>query len=221
METCLILGKRGYENYYALAEQILRAHFLPAQLLDTSFIPEYEDKSKEGQYRMASRAKGAFGFPTPYGHEDKKGAWISFNWDIVGGGVNGLCEAYKEIAYIKDDVLVVPMHFAIDNQFVSMTDPYLSNGIMTIIPKADVKSVKLRMPHRAKIKSASHTYTLDGEWLYFIIDSKPLVIEFEFETVDIDYQFRGANIVLRWKGESVICSNNLDRRLCYFDNIEK
>ena len=222
MESCLIMGKHGYDGYYAMAEEILRAHFLPSQLLDTSFIPEYEDESNVSTYKMASRAKGSFGFPTPYGHEDKPGAWISFNWDIVGGGVNGLCEAYKEIAYENGDMLVVPMHFACDRENYTVTDPYTANGVMTVSAKKNLRTLKLRIPHRAKIKCADRPYTVSGEWIYASLDAKnePFTVEFEFETKDIAYDFRGWRIKLRWHCEEVVGANNGDRRLCFFESIE-
>ena len=221
MESCLIMGRHGYDGYYAMAEQILRAHFLPAQLLDTSFIPEYEDENDVCRYRMASRAKGAFGFPTPYGHEDQPGAWISFNWDIVGGGVNGLCEAYKQLAYTDGDVLTLPMHFACDNDLCAVRDPYRADGVMTVYPKENFSAVKLRVPQRAKIKRVSHPYTVCGEWIYVTLGGKKeeLTVEFELEIKDIIYDFRGEKIKFRWHGEEVIGASNGNRRLCFFESV--
>lgn len=221
METCLIMGKHGFSGYYAMAEQILRAHFLPAQLLDPCFIPEDEDPSHIDTYRMASRAIGSFGFPTPYGHEDHPGAWISFNWDIVGGGVNGLCEAYKSCAVLDHNVLTIPLHFAADRPTHTATDPYRNNGIMTVTPKQDNLRLKIRIPARASVKSVNVPFTVSGEWLYpaCVKAGESVQFTFDFETTDITYDFRGRQIRYRWHGEEVIGANNGDRRLCWFDVI--
>ncbi|MBE6608122.1 MAG: hypothetical protein E7633_06180 [Ruminococcaceae bacterium] len=222
MESCLIMGKHGYDGYYAMAEEILRAHFLPAQLLDPCFIPDDENENDLSRHKVASRAKGAFGFPTPYGHEDTPGAWISFNWDIVGGGVNGLCEAYKQLAYAEESMLVIPMHFGCSSALCTVTDPYRANGVMTVTPKQNFSTLKLRIPHRAKIKTANAPYTVCGEWIYASLNAKneAFTVEFEFETKDITYDFRGWRIKLRWQGEEVIGANNGGRRLCFFESIE-
>ena len=221
METCIIMGKHGYSGYYAQAEQILRAHFLPAQLLDPCFIPEDEESSHVDTYRMASRSVGAFGFPTPYGHEDHPGAWISFNWDIVGGGVNGLCEAYKACVSAENGVITIPLHFAADRDTHTVSDPYQNNGIMTVTPKADNLRLKIRIPERATVRSVSVPHTAEGEWLYPapVKSDESIEIAFDFETIDITKDFRGNRITYRWHGEEVIGANNGDRRLCFFPTI--
>lgn len=221
MEACLIMGKHGYPGYYAMAEQILRAHFLPAQLLDPCFIPEDEDESHVETYRMASRSVGSFGFPTPYGHEDHPSAWISFNWDIVGGGVNGLCEAYWNCAFFEKDILTIPLHFAADRGTFAITDPYRNNGVMTVTSIVGNQRMKIRIPVRASVKSVSVPYITEGEWIYTSCAKagEPVRIEFAFETADITYDFRGKRIRYRWHGEEVIGADNGDRRLCWFEAI--
>ena len=222
METCLIMGKHGYPGYYAKAEQILRAHFLPSQLLDPCFIPEDEDESHVNTYRMASRSVGSFGFPTPFGHEDHPGAWISFNWDIVGGGINGLCEAYKACGTLENSLLTIPLHFAADREHYTTTDPYRNNGIMTVTSKKENLRLKIRIPERASVKSVSVPYTIEGEWLYpdAVRSGEPFEIAFVFENTDLTYDFRGTKIRYRWHGEEVIAADNGDRRLCYFSDID-
>ena len=222
METCLLMGKHGYPDYYAMAEQILRAHFLPAQLLDPCFIPEDEDPSHVESYRMASRSVGAFGFPTPYGHENHPGAQISFNWDIVGGGVNGLCEAHKACSLEENGIVTIPLHFTADRETHTASDPYRSNGIMTVTPKIDQLRLKIRIPKRAAIRSVSTAYTTEAEWLYPapVKAGEPIEIAFAFETVEHTENFRGTSITYRWRGEEVIGANNGDRRLCFFPTID-
>ncbi len=221
MEACLIMGRHGYPGYYAMAEQILRAHFLPSQLLDPCFIPEDEDESHVDTYRMASRSVGSFGFPTPYGHEDHHGAWISFNWDIVGGGVNGLCEAWKACCAAENGIMTIPLHFSADRDTCTITDPYANGGIMTVTAKTDNLRLKIRIPARASVRSVNVPYTIEGEWLYPspVKAGETAEIAFDFEIRDITYDFRGRRILYRWHGEEVIGANNGDRRLCWFETV--
>ncbi len=115
---------------------------------------------------MASRSVGSFGFPTPYGHEDHPGACISFNWDIVGGGINGLCEAYKGCSALEKGILTIPMHFAADRDTHTATDPYRNGSSMTVKLKADNLCLKIRIPERSSVKYVSVPYVTEGEWLY-------------------------------------------------------
>src|SRR6185503_15583783 len=99
LETALILGRWGHSEYYGDAERMLRSHLLPAQLRDIAFITEPDNPTgADGKRDVARRHLGAFGFPAPYGYQPVGLTRISFNLDIVGGGVASLCEAYAEIA---------------------------------------------------------------------------------------------------------------------------
>lgn len=221
MEVCLILGRHGYAGYYAMAEQILRAHFLPAQLLDAAFIPDTDDAEDPGSRRMGSRAIGAFGFPTPYGHEDHPGAWISFNWDIVGGGVNGLCEAWKAVGEAADGVLTLPLHFAADRPAFAATDPYLHGGVQTITVKQDGLRLKVRIPERATLQAVSVPHAVAGEWLYTapIAAGGTVTVTYDLAEAELVYPFCGREIRFRWHGEEVTAANNDGLRLCWFDTI--
>ena len=66
VETALILARRGYPSYYDDAEQILRAHLLPSQFRDTSFVgPAPEPDDSDARRDVADRALGMFGFCAP------------------------------------------------------------------------------------------------------------------------------------------------------------
>ena len=65
VETALILGRRGYPEYFQDAERIIRGHLLPAQLRDNSFILDPPNPSSEdGLRRRASRQLHADRLPT-------------------------------------------------------------------------------------------------------------------------------------------------------------
>lgn len=97
VETALILGRMVDPRYFGHAELILRSHLLPSQLRDISFIPDSPASPEhDGVRAVATRLRGAFGFPAPYGHRPLDARSVDFNLDIVGGVVASLCEVVRE-----------------------------------------------------------------------------------------------------------------------------
>lgn len=222
LETCLILGKWGYPGYYARSERIIRAHLLPAQLLDTHFIPDPDDESDPTRYRMASRSKGAFGFPCPYGHEDHEGAWISFNWDIVGGGSEGLCEAIREQCTHNGTLYSVNMLFDTENDAFTFRNPYDGEGVAEIQAHKDIKALRVRIPGWCDGVHADGAQSyIDGEWLYLcgLEAGKTAAIHYDFIEEMVAYPFRGKFYTLRWHGEEVTGAESKEKRLCYFPEV--
>ena len=221
METCLILARHGYPGYFARAERILRAHFLPAQLLDTHFIPHDEDEGHVATYRLDERAVGAFGFPCPSGHEYEEGAPISFNWDIVGGGVGGLCEAYQAAVTNRDGHVSVNLLFDMENGLITFRNPYDGQGTARVTANEELRSVRIRVPTRCKgISCEQKALVRDGEWAYLGSLSKDecLQLSFEMETDETFETFRGRTYIYRWLGEEVVAMPNQNKRLMFFKN---
>ena len=222
METCLVLGKHGFEGYYARAERILRGHFLPSQLLDTEFIPEQDNpEEKRG---LASRSKGSFGFPCPYGHEDFPGSEIAFNWDIVGGGVGGLCEAYRHINTKHNDLISINLLFDYDNKEISFKSPYGRKGLCKIKLKSN-NLVRVRIPTNCKVdieKVEGCTPFIIGEWVYLkkIKSEIEVLLPFNLQTYYMEYLFRDKLIIFEWKGEEVLRATSSGKRLCYFKELD-
>ena len=223
LETCLILGKWGCPGYYARAERILRAHLLPSQLLDTHFIEDPDDENCPARYRMASRSKGAFGFPCPYGHEDHEGARVSFNWDIVGGGSEGLCEAIRGQCTLKGALYSVNLLFDTDNAAFTFRNPYDGNGVAEINMHQPVKALRIRMPGNCKGVTVENAESyINGEWLYLCgMEAGGTVrIFYDFEDRVVATPFRGKFYTLRWHGEEVTGAVSRGKRLCFFPEIE-
>lgn len=223
LETCLILGKWGYLGYYARCERIIRAHLLPSQLLDTHFIEDPDDESYPTRYRMASRSRGAFGFPCPYGHEDHEGANISFNWDIVGGGSEGLCEAIRAQYTFNGDLYSVNLLFDSECEAFSFHNPYDGNGTAEVKAHKVLKALRIRMPGNCKIvhvEDAGHF--IDGEWLYLsgLEVGNVVRITYAFDEKIVATPFRGKFYTLRWYGDEVTGAVSKGKRLCYFPEIE-
>lgn len=222
METCLILGKHGFEGCYSRAEQILRGHFLPSQLIDTGFIPEYLDGPEEKR-ALASRSKGAFGFPCPFGHEDHPGSNISFNWDIVGGGVGGLCEAYRHKVTRKGDLLSINLLFDHEDKYLSFKSPYGRNCVASFTLKVPGMA-RIRIPNNCTIdlgKVIGCSSYINGEWLYLTETElkREVLLPFNMKQDDKEYLFRDKLLGLRWEGEEVIGATSAGKRLCFFKEL--
>lgn len=160
METCLYLAQNGYPGYYGRAEQMIRSHILPSQLLDSAFLPD-EELEDDSISRMASRMKGAFGFPCPYGHEDEPGSEISFNWDIVSGGVSGLSQAYKRRTTVEKNAVSLNLLFDYEDENLWFTDPYKGEGIAKLCLKKPCV-VKVRIPKRCEVKVGEISTVVSG-----------------------------------------------------------
>ncbi|UVI28925.1 hypothetical protein [Paenibacillus spongiae] len=227
METCLILGKAGYAGYFQQAERILRSHFLPSQLLDTCFIPDSDCPDHDYRHKLASRSKGAFGFPCPYGHEYEKDYVISFNWDIVGGGVGGLCEAYRDKVTKKDGLISINLHFDHSDADIEVQSPYTHQDVMEILVKRK-HPVRLRLSDWMEAGSmtistdnADAAYLISDGWLYFhgLEDGDRIRIRFRMPLETKHYPFREEAFTFQWRGDAVAAADNKGRRLCYFDDL--
>lgn len=221
LETCLILGKWGIPGMYARAERILRGHLLPSQLLDTCFIPEDEDESHTTRYHMPSRAKGAFGFPCPYGHEDHPGANISFNWDIVGGAVGGLCEAKRAQFTLDGTLFSVNLLFDGQHPLASFKSPYGRDGMASLTLMRQGVSPRVRIPSGVSDWHVTGAYAKqEGEWLY-LMDmplNVPCHISFQMTPQQKLYPFRDRCYQVIWLGEEITGFSSPGKRLCYFPN---
>ena len=227
METCLILGNAGFPGYHARAERILRGHFLPSQLLDNHFIPERNDPDNEETYRLKEKSVGAFGFPCPWGHEYEPGSRISFNWDIVGGAVAGLCVAYKNIVTEHSGFLSINLLFDYTDDKIEIISPYddgRHDRKMEIVVKKETNFVRIQLSdsfYIDRICVEGCEFLVDGTFL-FLWNPRPrksIKIDIPMKTVDKEYHFRGHDIYFRWVGESVTAAGSPGKRLCFFKEL--
>ena len=151
VEAALILGRSGHDEYYDDAERILRAHLLPSQLRDVSFIEEPDNPEGLDRLRnMADRHKGAWGFPAPYGHLSNgagRGS-ICFNMDVVGGVTGSLCEARRHIVTRNTDGWSINLLFDYDSEAITVKSPYTHDRLC--INLEDPSPVRIRIPHWAE-----------------------------------------------------------------------
>ena len=227
LEACLCLGKAGYEEYYNRADKMIRCHLLPSQLLDVSFISD-EESEDDSISKMATRMKGAFGFPCPYGHEYEPGSEISFNWDIVGGGVSSLCWAYNHIVTNVNGIISVNLQFDYEDEKICYRTPY-SCGEMKILLKED-RVVRCLMPKdvdwNALIKELNRQsilFYIEGQWLYLygIYQKGMLRLPVKYLKQRKKYSFRNNELLVDYVGNRIVGMSSEGKRLCFFKEVNK
>lgn len=224
VETALILGRRGYPEYFEDAERITRCHLLPSQLRDNNFIEDPPNPDGvDGLRQVADRHLGAFGFPAPYGHEPvctKKN--INFNTDIVGGAVGSLCEVLRAGISTESSIRRVNLLFDLDTEGVTVQSPY-THEHLSVTVKSD-GPLWIRIPSWADrsaivIDPPVERHTYSGS--YFVIAEPPLntpiAIRFPLTERDLVLKHRTRDIRVRLKGDSVAAMDNFGADLTYFD----
>ena len=223
VETALILGRNGYPQYYEDAERILRGHLLPSQLRDTSFIKEPDNpENEDGKREVARRIRGAFGFPAPYGHQPIDLDLVKFNLDIVGGGVDSLCEAYREIVRSDEGSHRVNMLFDYENDNVAIESPYTHEHLR--IKTKQPGSLFVRIPSWLDNDSV----TVDGNVVspqinngYLEINQPRLndwiKIKFNLPQRELILEHACRNIHVRLRGDAVVAMENFGADHTFFD----
>lgn len=222
LETALLLGKWGYTEGYADAELILRAHLLPAQLRDNSFITDPPNPNGEDGLRdIADRHLGAFGFPAPYGHAPVGQDWLSFNMDIVGGSVGSLCEAYREVLRSDETGHHVNLLFDGDTPELTVRSPY-THGALSITVH-EPAPLWVRLPAwvpPSELCVAGFEPSLRASNGYLFIPQPPvdeeLIFRFPLKERDLVLKHRTREIRVLLRGDEVAAMENFGADLTFF-----
>jgi hypothetical protein len=227
LETALLLGRWGWSEYYGVAERILRAHLLPSQLRDVSFIQEpLNPRGEDGKRSMAQRHLGAWGFPAPYGHWPLGVNHFGFNMDIVGGAVGSICEAQLETARTSAAAHMVNMWFDRDTEGLKVESLYPSGTAKIHIKRA--LPLFLRMPGwaaRTDVKMDGTTVPADwttGGQLFIGATSPGQTITIRMPLVrrEIALRHRSHPIRVRFEGDRVTNMDNFGTGFAFFDPME-
>ena len=223
VETALILGHHGYPQYYEDAECMLRGHLLPSQLRDISFIEKPDNtENEDGKREIGRRIRGAFGFPAPYGHQPIDCNFVKFNLDIVGGGVDSLCEAYRGIVRSDKEAHRVNMLFDYENGNVAIESPYTHNHLRIKIKQPG--SLFVRMPSWVDQNLVKIDGYMDSSQInngYLKID-RPRVndwikIKFNLPQRELVLEHACRNIHVRLSGDAVVAMENFGAELTFFN----
>ena len=229
LETALILGRWGHTECYADAERIVRGHILPSQLRDIAFIEERPNPvGEDGRRDIARRHRGAFGFPAPYGHKPLESESISFNMDIVGGGVGSLCEAVRESTRFDEAGHWVNLLFDHETPYVNVESPYTHPALTIRIKRpgalwirvptgVDPADVRIFGAEGAEVDAcATNGYLL----LSRPPVNRPLTVQFTLPDSTITLKHRSRDIRAHLTGDAVVAMENFGADLTFFDPID-
>lgn len=230
LEAALILGRRGYTDGYHDAERILRCHLLPSQLRDVSFITDPPNPDgADGLRDVADRHLGAFGFPTPYGHESvgKGRGNLSFNMDIVGGVVGSLCEAYREA--VRSDPAGHRVNLLFDHETgdIRVQSPYTHDGLRIELVKTG--PLMVRIPpwvnrDEVTVEGPEEAPVWTGEYLFFnnVPAGQAIQVHFPLKNAEITLSdhLHTHPIRMKMRGDAPVAMDNFDADLTFFDPYE-
>ncbi len=227
VETAMIFGDWGWTEYYEDAERFTRAHLLPSQLLDNSFVAAHSDLS-DSKNDIKNRTKGAFGFPAPYGHIATKNSRHqgAFHMDIVAGGALSLSEVVIHAYEYENGDHYLYMLFDQDNNHIWVKSPYPDGDTLEINLRTE-GDLHIRMPSwidRDTIsllvskKNGSTEVSFDGP---FMVLSNPPVGENFSIRMEIPFRMETENVNEReisilWRGDSVAAMNQMGCPLPFF-----
>ena len=221
LETALILGRWGHSGAYQDAERILRCHILPAQLRDVSFIDDPPNPDGEDGLRdVAARHLGAFGFPAPYGHRPLEADRVSFNMDIVGGGIASLCEAYAATVTTGDDGHRVNLWFDHETDDVTVASPYSTDSLSVRVKTP--APLWVRMPDWAAagvtIQGADEPPLRLPGYLLFAQPplDRPIVFDVPLTPTTITLRHRTRSIDVHLEGDAVVAMEDVGADLTFF-----
>ena len=226
LETALILGRRGYPQYYHDAERILRGHLLPSQLRDVSFIADPPNpENDDGKRDVANRIKGAFGFPAPYGHQPIDLSLVKFNADIVGGTVGALCEAYRSATRFDSAGQWVNLLFDHETSDIKIESPYTQSGLKVTLKRPGPLFVRLPpWVDLASLKYEGVTGTPRATNGYVLFARPPIhraiSIAFPLAQQEITLKNPAGSLRVRLEGDHVTAMDNLGADLTFFDAID-
>ncbi len=226
VETALILGRRGYPEYYQDAERILRGHLLPSQLRDVSFIEDPPNPDGEdGRHDVAQRHLGAFGFPAPHGHQPVGLESLSFNMDIVGGAVGSLCAAYREVARSDGAGHWVNLLFDHQTPELEIESPYTHPALRLRVKRPGPLFVRLPSwvdPERVAVEGTVEKPRHTGGYLFLARPplNRTLTFAFALAGEELALEHRTRRIGVRLRGDAVAGMDNFGADLTYFDPLD-
>ena len=226
LETALILGRRGFSEYYQDAERILRCHLLPSQLRDVSWIRDPENPDGSDHLRdVRNRIRGSWGFPAPYGHEPIGNRFLRFNTDVVGGSTGSLCEALREAARFDESGHRVNLLFDHETGHVRVKSPYTHGRLSVRVKKPAPLFVRIpSWVSREEVRVEGVAGKPGWSNGYLLIAEPPvnrdIAIDFPLKEEEIEMKHRTRNIRVRLRGDEVAAMDSFGADVTFFDEFE-
>lgn len=115
IEAALILGQSGLPQYFRDAERFIRNGLLASQIVTTDWIVQSNDADTDDCVHsdIRRRARGAFAFTSPNGY-------YSYNTDLMGGSLQSLAQAHRQIVSKDAAGVHVNLLFSCDSPWLSL-----------------------------------------------------------------------------------------------------
>jgi hypothetical protein len=222
LETALVLGRWGKAECFGDAERILRAHLLPSQLRDTSWVADPPNPDGiDGLRDVPDRILGAWGFPAPYGHAPVGLEPIMFHMDVVGGVVSSLCKAFENVVRREGDVRRVELLFSHEAHGLRVQSPYENDGTM-LFTATSPGSVAVRIPSwvaPGEIHVDGADAAVEGGYLRIAEPpvGRELAVALPLEEHRLRLRHRTHDIRVRMRGDAVTAMESFGADLTFFD----
>ena len=231
IHTALHLGDWGFPQYYQDAERFTRAHLLPTQLLENSFVPDnVNPPTPDAYYDVKGRSKGAYGFPAPYGHIATKNPYFNgaFFFDIVAGGIAQVAEIKMNCCIFMNGNHYVNLLFDYEDENIAVTSPYPHGQTLSIIVKtAGNLCVRLSdWVDRDLLTVHSEGGPLAFNLMNYYLEvlnpplNKIISIGFPLPIYETSEILNGRKIEMMWRGDSLIATDQMGSPLPYFQDID-
>ena len=164
-ETCTLvdaigvsitLAKNGYSEYWSVAEKFIRNHLTEAQMMDVSWIEEYDQKDKDIHghqtfYKVAQRLRGTFaGYSAPndfvYDGLSGRGHIMDVQTCCVASGVRGLYQGWNNIITKERNRVSVNLLFNRTSKMLNLNSYLPHVGKLELEINEGIEELLVRIP---------------------------------------------------------------------------
>ncbi|PHV70448.1 hypothetical protein CS063_10160 [Sporanaerobium hydrogeniformans] len=156
INTSIWLAKSGYSEYWGVAEKFIRNHLTEAQIMDVSWIEEYDKKDKDIPeyktfYKVAQRLRGTFaGYAAPndfvYDGLAGRGHMMDVQTCCVASGVRGLYQGWNNILTWERERLSVNLLLNRTAKEMNINSYLPHQGKVELEIKEGLKELVVRIP---------------------------------------------------------------------------
>jgi hypothetical protein len=173
ISTCLTLAGAGYPEYWGCVERFVRNQLTEAQLLDTAWIEESQDKSgdiprRKTFYKVAQRLRGAFaGYAAPndfvYDGQWGRGHVMDVQGCCVASGTRGLHTAWSSIVTECRGRVSVNLLLSRGTRWLDVSSHMPHEGRVDLDINRDLPDLVVRIPEWAPFGGVEVARTRAGE----------------------------------------------------------
>jgi hypothetical protein len=154
--TCITLAQNGFAQYWSIAEKFIRGHLCQSQLLDTSWIEQYDKKDKDTPhfrtyYKAAERLLGAFsGYAAPndfvYDNDKGRGHIMDVQLCCVAAGVRALYKSWQSAVTVGKNRVWINFLLNHNTKEIEVKSSLPHEGKLEIEIHEDLCELMVRIP---------------------------------------------------------------------------